>query len=54
MQTLFRFVPGIIYMASLLAIVLSMLVVRTPYANARFNPHCQHETYSDCELVRAD
>ncbi|SCB46653.1 hypothetical protein GA0061102_105415 [Rhizobium miluonense] len=39
MQTPFRFVPAIIYVAALFAIVLSMLIVRPTHVRGPFSPH---------------
>lgn len=51
MQMLFRFMPAIIYAASLFAIVSLRLIVRPPHARRPFNLHCKHATYPDCRFA---
>ncbi len=52
MQTLFRFMPAVIYMVALFAIIASILIVRPSHVSRPFNLHCQYEKYADCKMVR--
>ncbi|MFJ6324341.1 MULTISPECIES: hypothetical protein [unclassified Rhizobium] len=52
MQAFFRFVPALIYVAALFAVVLSLLIVRPTRSGGPFDLHCQDARYSDCRLVR--
>lgn len=54
MQAVFRFTPAIIYIIALLAIILSIPVIRPTKAIGFADFHCQNAKYSDCQLVRSE
>ncbi|MBB6488828.1 hypothetical protein [Rhizobium lusitanum] len=52
MLRLFSVAPAIVYVAALLFVVLSMLIVQPSRVSKPLSLHCENARYSDCRLLR--